>query len=377
MPGQFFSRRRGRQLWAAAMLLLLLFLTSCSNLGYYGQAAWGQARILLKRRPIERLLADAGTPQALRDKLQAVQRIREFAASELLLPAGGSYRTYVELPPAVDGGRRSAVVWNVVAAPELSIEPLTWCFPVAGCVAYRGYFSEARARRYADRLRRRGYDVAVAGAAAYSTLGWFDDPVLSTVIDYPQVHLAGLLFHELAHRLIYLKGDTRFNESFATAVETEGVRRWLARTDQPAELAEGYLAQLHRQAELSNVLLDFRSQLAEIYGAEAGDDWKRQRKRQVLAQLQQTCRRLEASWAAVGGSVGRWAKGEVNNADLVSVGSYRELVGAFEHLLERHDGDLRAFYGAVRRLAAASPEDRRAGLSGLASLPGSEPPAGG
>ncbi|MEM7355613.1 MAG: aminopeptidase, partial [Acidobacteriota bacterium] len=203
-------------LWIAAPLLALLLLTSCSNLGYYGQAAWGQTKILLGRRSIDRLAADPKTPQALREKLQTVQAIRRFAARELLLPADGSYRTYVELPASAAGGRRTAVVWNVVVAPELSIEPLTWCFPVAGCVAYRGYFSEARARRFADRLQRQGYDVAVAGAAAYSTLGWFEDPVLSTVIDYSDVDLAGLLFHELAHQLLYVQDDTRFNESFAT-----------------------------------------------------------------------------------------------------------------------------------------------------------------
>jgi predicted aminopeptidase len=358
-------RRRRRRL--VLLLLSVALLASCSTLGYVGQAAWGQGKILLERRPIERLLEDSSTPEELREKLRAVEAIRDFAIGELGLPDNGSYRGYVELQPEADCSRKTAVVWNVVAAPELSTAPMTWCFPVAGCVAYRGYFSHRRADRFADRLRRKGYDVTVGGAAAYSTLGWFEDPLLSTVIDYPDVQLAGLIFHELAHQLVYVQDDTRFNESFATAVEIEGVRRWLAAGGRPeAELAD-YLVQLERQDAFSDLLLAARDRLQEIYDQEASDDWKRQRKREIFAELRTALVEVQASWGEAATLGEHWLEGEVNNADLASVGNYRELVPGFHRLLEEHGGDLDVFYAAVRELALLSPEERELRL---ASPPG-------
>ncbi len=352
---------RARIILLTSALVLLVLLASCSNLGYYGQAAVGQARILIKRKPIARLLADPETPAALREKLRAADAYREFAEAELGLAANGSYTSYVELPPDAEGGRRSAVVWNVVAAPELSVVPLTWCFPVAGCVSYRGYFSETRARRFAERLQHRGYEVRVAGASAYSTLGWFEDPLLSTVIDYPEAHLAGLIFHELAHQKVYLEGDTPFNESFATAVEVEGVRRWLSQVGEGTAKVEAYVAAMHREDQLTELLLGFRSQLEAIYGGDEPEAWKRQRKAEVLHELQLACQSLEASWDDR--SLGRWSSGSINNADLVSVGSYHGLVATFQQLLENHSGDLEAFYRSVQALAALSPEARHLALA--------------
>ncbi len=356
------SRPR-RLLLAAALLLGLLLLANCSSFGYVGQAAWGQGRILLKRQPIARLLTRPGTPRDLKEKLRLVESIREFATSELALPAGDGYRSYVELRQAADGGRRSAVVWNVVAAPELSTAPVTWCFPVAGCVSYRGYFSEARARRFGDRLRRRGFDVSVGGVAAYSTLGWFEDPVLSTVIDYPRAYLAGLIFHELAHQLVYVKDDTRFNESFATAVEIEGVGRWLAATDQPPSVMAGYLAQQRRQDEVADLLLDTREELRQTYAQEQPDEWKRRRKHRLLSKLQQALAELERARDGEAGAAARWANQELNNADLVSASDYRGLLAGFRGLLEHHGGDLAAFYAAVRQLADLDPSRRSQAIS--------------
>jgi predicted aminopeptidase len=350
--------RGHRRLLAVLLLGSVVLLASCSTLGYVGQAAWGQGKILLDRRPIERLLADPATPAELRDKLETVERIREFAFAELGLPDNGSYRAYVELPPEADGSRKTAVVWNVVAAPELSTAPLTWCFPVAGCVAYRGYFSHRRADRFAERLRRKGFDVTVGGAAAYSTLGWFEDPLLSTVIDYPDVHLAGLIFHELSHQLVYVQDDTRFNESFATAVEIEGVRRWLAGASRSETEIMEYVASLERQDEISDLLLATRERLQEVYDREATDDWKRQRKREVFAGLRTALREIQESWERTAALGERWLEGEANNADLASVGNYRELMPGFQRLLEEHGGDLDAFYDAVRELAELGPEER-------------------
>ncbi len=349
-----------RLLLAAAVILSLLLLVNCSNLGYLGQAAWGQGRILLQRRPIDRLLARPDTSPDLKEKLRLVEGIRDFAVSELGLPAGGSYRSYVELPVAADGSRRASVVWNVMAAPELSTMPVTWCFPVAGCVSYRGYFSEARARRFGERLRRKGFDVSVGGAAAYSTLGWFKDPVLSTVIDYPRAYLAGLIFHELAHRLVYVKHDTRFNESFATTVEVEGVGRWLEATAQPPLVMHDYLLRQRHRDEVAGLLLSTRDQLQQAYDEEQPDEWKRRRKRELLSRLQQVLGELEKPRNGEGNAIaGHWARSELNNADLVSAGEYSGLVASFRRLLERHGGDLAAFYQAVRQLAELDPEERQ------------------
>ena len=341
---------------AATTLAGLLLLASCSNLAYIGQAAWGQGRILIKRQPIARLITRADTPAELKAKLQLVERVREFATSELGLPDNGSYRTYVELPPAADGGRRAAVVWNVVAAPELSTAPLTWCFPVAGCVSYRGYFSEARARRFGDRLQAKGYDVSVGGVAAYSTLGWFEDPVLSTVIDDPEPDLAGLIFHELAHQLVYVQDDTRFNESFATTVEVEGVRRWLAANDRPSPVMAAFLERQAWRDEVAGLLLGARDRLADAYARDMPDDWKRGRKRELFAELQRALRELERS--RNGGAAGGWGRRRLNNADLVSAGDYRGLVAGFRRLLEDHGGELSAFYHAVEEIAELPPEER-------------------
>ena len=355
-------KRRG--LFAGLLLIGVLLLANCSRLGYVGQAAWGQGRILLARQPIDRLIASPKTPPELKTKLELVSRIRDFAVDQLELPAGDSYSSYVELPAAPDGARRTAVVWNVVAAPELSIAPLTWCFPVAGCVSYRGYFSESRARRFGDRLAARGFDVRVGGAAAYSTLGWFEDPVLSTVIDYPEAYLAGLIFHELAHRLLYVQDDTRFNESFATTVEIEGVRRWLAATEQPEATMAGYLAQQEAQDEVADLLLEFRDLLAEAYRGDQADDWKRQRKQELFAELQDALRALATEPNGGGNAAaGRWARRQLNNADLVSAADYRGLVAGFRRLLARHPGDLAAFYDAARGLAELTPEERERRLA--------------
>ncbi len=214
-----------KRLWALGALLPL---SGCTTLGYYAQAVGGHLEVMRLAAPVEERLREPDTPEPLRAKLARALAIREFASRELALPDNGSYRRYADLG-------QPFVVWNVVAAPEFSVEPLESCFPFAGCVSYRGYYSEEAARAYAAALAEKGYDVHVGGVPAYSTLGWFDDPLLSTFIHYPEAELARIVFHELAHQVVYVKGDTMFNESFASTVEEEGVRRWLER--------EGTLAQ--------------------------------------------------------------------------------------------------------------------------------------
>ena len=220
--------------------LVLLALAGCESLSYYSQAIGGQLSLLSRARPIDDWLADPSTPDELRARLELAKRVRAFASNALALPDNASYHSYAALD-------REYVVWNVYAAAELAVTPKQECFPIAGCVSYRGFFSEQAARKHAEGLRAQGYDVYVAGVAAYSTLGWFDDPLLSTFIRYSDTQLARLVFHELAHQKVYAKNDTVFNESFAVVVEEEGVRRWLDTQGRGAELEAFHASQARRR----------------------------------------------------------------------------------------------------------------------------------
>ncbi len=334
-------------------LALVALLAACGS-SYYSQAVLGQVRILAGRRSLEEL---AGDDSPLRARLELARRARDFASESLALPDNRSYRTYVDL------GRPYAT-WNVVAAPELSVEPITWCFPIAGCVTYRGYFNEARARRYAAKLAKRGHDVSVYGVRAYSTLGWFADPVLSSFIDLPPADLAGLIFHELSHQVVYLKGDTTFNESFATAVEQLGLDRWMRAGElSEAELEEQALRRRH-DAEFVDLMLAVREELREAYEEAAPDDWKRRRKREVLAELPLRYAEAREGWGD-DDRYDEYMASELDNAELASIGSYHELVPAFRAIFNEQDGDWADFYAAASELAAMSDDER---VSRLAKL---------
>jgi predicted aminopeptidase len=358
-PRKRFNRRKSWIIGTLIVAVTLSWLAGCSSLGYYGQAIWGHSRILWAGQSIADLLADPATPEPLRSRLRFLTDVRTFAIDQLHLPDNG-FRTYAELPPDERGQRRRAVVWNVVAAPELSTEPVVWCFPIAGCVAYRGYFSEQRARRFAAGLATEGYDVDVGGVAAYSTLGWFEDPVLSTVIEYPDVDLAGLVFHELAHQVVYVEDDTRFNESFATAVEVAGLRRWLASREQEQDdRLTQRLEEMHREAEVSELILEFRQRLTSLYGENDGDDVKRGHKAELFEELRGAYAELKATWGVDTFSWDGWFERPLNNARLSWIGAYHELVPAFLALLEDNGDDLNAFYAAVQKLAELAPEERQ------------------
>jgi predicted aminopeptidase len=340
-----------------AALGALLLLSGCTTIGYYAQAVGGHLEVMRLAAPIEERLREPDTPDPLRAKLARVLAIREFASRELALPDNGSYRRYADLG-------RPFVVWNVVAAPELSVEPLESCFPFAGCVSYRGYYSEEAAQRYAATLAEEGYDVHVGGVPAYSTLGWFDDPVLSTFIQYPEAELARIVFHELAHQTVYVKGDTMFNESFASAVEEEGVRRWLEREGTPAQ-REAYAESRRRRLEFNAFIGKYRARLAAFYERPAPMEEKRAGKERVFAELEDEYRALKNSWAGFTGYDRLFARG-ANNALLASVASYAELVPAFRALLAQKQGDLAAFYDAVRELERVEKPERDARLAALA-----------
>ena len=319
------------------LLASLAFVSGCDTLSYYRQAIGGQLEILHAARPVDAWLADPATPSELKSRLELAQRIRRFAAAELALPDNRSYTAYAELG-------RPYVVWNVFAAPELTVEPKKECFPFTGCVGYRGFFSEEDARRHAEALKAQGYDVYVGGVPAYSTLGWFSDPLLSTYIRYPDAQLARLLFHELAHQVVYARDDTAFNESFAVTVEEEGVKRWLQAEGRSAELESFRASQARRQKFAADVKAT-RSRLEAAYqDPSLSRDEKLQRKRAEYA-------KLRALYPAI--------PVEPNNGFLVSVALYTELVPKFEALL-RESGSLPAFYARVKEMAKSA-EYRRAG----------------
>jgi predicted aminopeptidase len=354
------SRRAALLLAAAACAAAAV--GGCATFTYYGQAVRGHLEVMHRAQPIETRLADATTPPELRAKLARVLEIREFASRELGLPDNGSYRAYADL-------ERPYVVWNVFAAPEFSVEPRPSCFPVVGCVSYRGYYGEADAEAFAAGLRKAGYDVYVYGVPAYSTLGWFDDPVLSTFVRYPDIELARLVFHELAHQLVYVKGDTVFNESFAVAVEEEGVKRWLAGHGDERERT-AYALLRERRAEFVALVLRYRARLEALYREPLPAEAKRVAKARLFAELDADYRALKAQrWGGWGG-YDRWFEQGVNNAQIASVATYEELVPAFRALLAREGGDMARFYAEVKALAQLDRGAREAALAALARQPG-------
>jgi len=367
------ARRLRRWLVAPALLLAVLVMSGCQTLSYYGQAIKGQYGIVVHGERIEKLLADPQTPAPLKAKLQLVQSLRAFAKKDLKLPVDGHYQKYADL-------HRPFVVWNVEAAPEFSLEPRTWWYPFVGSLEYHGYFSERSARNYAARVQKKGCDVYVGGVTAYSTLGWFKDPILNTFIFDPEPDLAETIFHELGHQRVFASGDTDFNEAFATTLGQEGARRWLrAKGDRSAY--EKYLAELRRTRQFASLIMTTRERLQAFYGDERTEDGNvkaakkkrtilpeqlRGQKQYLINRLQQEYTQLKAQW---GGNTeyDEWFAGPVNNAQLNSVAAYYDLVPGFERLLQQNGGDLEKFYEAADRLARDPKTERDRWLRTLAS----------
>jgi predicted aminopeptidase len=331
-------------------LFVATALSGCSTLSYYTQAINGQLEISRKATPIDYLLADPATDPQLQRKLELVQRARAFASRELGLPDNDSFRSYADL-------QRPFAVWNVFAAPAFSVKPVEWCFPVAGCVAYRGYFSETAARQAGARMQAEGLDVFVAGIPVYSTLGWFNDPVLNTFIGYPEGELVGILFHELAHQLIYLPGDSLFNESFATAVEEEGVRRWFEQAHDPAAYA-AYLRAQQRKREFIALLVRTRDRLAAAYGRAEPLEERKAAKARILHEAEAEYAALKRGWGGYTGYDKWFGDWPLNNAKLLAVTLYADRVPAFAALLAQSGGDLPRFYARVRSLAQLPQAER-------------------
>jgi predicted aminopeptidase len=349
------------------LLLGALCLTGCQTASYYSQAIHGQCQMWNRQRSIQSLLDDPNTPDDLKQRLRFVLEVRTFAEKELQLPANGHYLRYADL------GRRFAV-WNVYAAPELSLTPKTWRYPIVGRLEYRGFFAEEKARRYATKLEKQNYDVFVGGVTAYSTLGWFHDPVLNTFIHDDDDELAGLLFHELAHQRVFVSGDTDFNEAFATAVAGEGLRRWIESRRDTAAL-EKHQAEFRRTEQFVTLVAETRKKLEAIYDAPqsaassgtaktASDGTKRQEKQRIIEEMRLDFARLKAEW---GGRTDYddWFNRKPNNAQLNTVDAYYHLVPAFRRLLAENGGSLEAFYRAATALGKLKKSERELALDRL------------
>ncbi len=332
---------------SAAMIL------GCTSVGYYAQSIHGQWDILVRSQPISDVIREPETTDTLKRKLTQVLEIRRFASDVLSLPDNGSYTRYADL------GRRYAV-WNVFAAPEFSLTPEKWCFPIIGCVVYRGYFELEDAQRFAERLKEQDKDVFIGGVPAYSTLGWFTDPMLNTVMHYSDEDLAGLVFHELAHQMIYVKDDSVFNESFATTVELEGVRRWI-QAGGDASRINAYRERKDRDRKVIALILKYKERLSRIYASDREEVWMRTQKRALIGELREQFRALVARWEGYD-RFAQWFSGPINNAKLVAVVAYHDLVPAFEALLTRHRRDLNKFFAEAKQLAGLSENARNARL---------------
>ncbi|MGH8322465.1 MAG: aminopeptidase [Steroidobacteraceae bacterium] len=341
---------------------LLAVLPGCGTL-YVMQAAGGEWHVMRSRKPIDKVLADPKTPESLRDTLTEVRAAREFASRELKLPDNRSYRTYADL-------HRPYVVWNVVAAPEFSVHPKQWCFPIAGCVAYRGYFAQAAARAFAADLSKRDFDVTLDGVPAYSTLGKFADPVLSTMIRYGPDELAAIVFHELAHQLLYVKNDTRFNEAFATTVENAGLERWLTLNGHGDRFRQ-YRQDSARERDYIELFARARAQLAKLYASGLPVAEMRARKASRFEELATEIRDLERRQGVHSALYDGWLKEGLNNARLASEANYYDCVPGFERLLAAQGDDLPRFYAAARDLARLPMAERH---EKLCRTPAAPPP---
>ena len=319
-------------------------------MGYYVQSIKGELEILHKSKPIDELLDQKKLPQQLLYKLDKARQIREFAIKELFLPDNGSYQQYADIG-------REYVVWNVFAAPELSLDSKRWCYVVVGCLNYRGYFSPDAAMQMADNLEKQGYDVYVGGVTAYSTLGWFADPVLNTMLYRDITDLARVIFHELAHQKIYINGDTGFNEAFADTVAIEGVERWLKHSNNP-ELVRKFRQKQDREDVFSGLVKRYRKKLDELYRSQIPVTEKHMIKTRILQQMVNEYRRQRASWSD-GITYDSWFATGVNNAKLNSVATYKEYVPGFKNLLHSVGNNLPSFYKVVEDLGKCTAKQRK------------------
>lgn len=375
--------RRRKSLLLVLLAVIVAAVSGCQTIGYYAQAAKGQYEILAHQKPIDKLIAAPQTPEALRKKLELVEQLRAFAKDQLKLPVDNDYRKYVDV-------HRPYVVWNVQATPQFSLQPRTWWYPLVGSLEYRGYFSEDGAHHYANSIAKDGEDVYVDGVEAYSTLGWFKDPVLSTFINRSEPELAEVLFHELGHRRVFARGDTDFNEAYATTVGQEGARRWLRATGK-TNLLEKYETALDRNDQFVHLIMKTREQLEKVYGDKLDKygkvtaakkpplppDQMKAEKERVFAELRKNYAELKNRWGGYSG-YDEWFDTQLNNAQLNTIANYYDFLPAFQRLLELNGGNMEKFYSQVERLSKMDKDQRHQWLRDLAkgrSFASGAPPA--
>ena len=335
------------------LIVMSMLLSACNSLSYYGQAISGHLDLLSRERPIDDILNDQAAPAALKQKLRLALEARAFATNQLGLPDNDSYKAYADL------GRPYAV-WNVIATPAYSIESKKWCFMIVGCLNYRGYFDQQDAQTLAGELRHAGMDVIVSGAAAYSTLGWMDDPLLNTVVRRNDASLVGIIFHELAHQVVYVEGDSAFNEAFATSVEDEGLRRWYTLHDNE----QAYLQYRDKKAQQQMIyrqLQTTREQLAAIYHQAIPDEEKQRQKERIFAELKNWYRAWRETHSY--GAFDDWMSKELNNAHLALIATYQQMVPDFLLALQSVDGDMPRYYELVKGMSGLDNEHRRRQLA--------------
>ncbi|MDX8535143.1 aminopeptidase [Mesorhizobium sp. VK25A] len=349
--------KRVFRLLAAA--ILASGLAGCTSISYYAQSLEGHVEIMAARKNVAKLIRDPSTPEPLRAKLTSASAIRRFATEELALPNNSSYRSYVDVG-------RNDVTLAVFAAPQFSLAPVTWCFPVFGCVPYKGYFSRKDALENAAALQRQGLDVYVTGITAYSTLGWFSDPLLSTMLRQNDTYLASLIFHELAHQKIYVNGDSAFNEAFAVSVETTGTRKWLRATGNRAGL-RSYEADRKRKADFLGLISKTRDELRQVYGSPRTPEQMAAAKAATIDRLRMRYRQMrDKRWAGYRG-YDAWFDSPINNAKLAATAVYGEDVPAFLRLFDLCSGDYPRFYAAVRRIGNLPAASRAEALKAAAA----------
>ncbi len=377
MLGIRIHNKKVRRWLIVGMLgLIVLAVSGCNTLNFYRQAAVGEYHILSSEMPVEKVLKDPKTSPRLKERLELVQQFRAFAEHELKLPVDGQYLKYADL-------HRPFVVWNVEAAREFSLEPRSWWYPLVGSLEYRGFFSEPAAQKYGATLKKKGYDVYVAGVEAYSTLGWFKDPLLNTFIFNRDADLAETLFHELGHQRVFARGDEDFNEAFATTVGQEGATRWLKQKGNQDALDQ-YREELKRNDQFVHLIMRTRDQLIALYGDKRTPEGKlkathperrmganelRAKKKAIFDAFQQEYLRLKQSW---GGSkeYDEWFNRNVNNAQLNSVAAYYDLLPGFQRILELNGGDFEKFYVESERLSKLTRKERQQWLRTLATRDG-------
>ena len=336
-------------------MAMVVGVTGCTGISYYAQSLEGHVQIMTARQSVRKLIDDPTTPDALRARMSSASAIRQFATDELALPDNNSYRSYVDIG-------RDAVTWAVFAASEFSLAPQTWCFPVFGCVPYRGYFSKKSATETAINLQQQGLDVYVAGITAYSTLGWSSDPLLSTMLAQDETYLAALVFHELAHQRVYVHDDSAFNEAFAVAVEMTGVRKWLLASGDHAGLRR-YEADRKRGAEFLALVSQSRDELGQIYGGYGTSEQKRAAKAAAIERLRMRYRQIrDRQWGGYRG-YDAWFDTPINNAKLAATSVYSDRVPAFLRLFDLCSADYPRFYESVRRVGALGKAQRAESLN--------------